>query len=181
MFHHCPLAHKQKSIEGGWITSWCHFLNFHLQSHWEITRFQTWWALTCTVHTFMHFTFTGQATTVIRPLKQSSSTTLKLLLAANIVNTHGNIRQTRQVSLFSTLCKLSLQSHLVLLDLVEQISFSQHALWQFWSRNCQMGGWGGFQCNTQHRQNQWCEENYRAFKNHKAVVRSLVFCRGIVH
>lgn len=39
VFHHCPLAHT--STEGGWITSWCHFLHFHLQSQWGTARIQT--------------------------------------------------------------------------------------------------------------------------------------------
>lgn len=35
MFHHCPFAYTQTSTEGAWITSWCNFLNFHLESRWE--------------------------------------------------------------------------------------------------------------------------------------------------
>lgn len=58
----CPYT---TSMEGGWITSWCHFLNFHLQSHWGTTWFQMWWALTCTaysartVHMFTYAMSTG--------------------------------------------------------------------------------------------------------------------------
>lgn len=31
------------SMEGDWLTSWCHFLNFHLQSRWETKWFEIWW------------------------------------------------------------------------------------------------------------------------------------------
>lgn len=41
---------------GGWITSWCHFLNFHLRSHWETAWFQMWWVSTYTVYSVRTFT-----------------------------------------------------------------------------------------------------------------------------
>lgn len=50
---------------------------------------------------------------------------------------------------------LSLHSHLVLLDLVELTSVSQHASSQFWSKKKKKNE---NQCNRQHRQNQWCEK-----------------------
>lgn len=140
MFHHrCPLAHTQTSMEGGWITSWCNFLNFHLQSHWETTWFQMWWALTCTeysVRTVYMFTFSDNR-------DKATKTELNILQTpAGSYHCEHTWKHTKQGQLACSACwvqTISLQSHLVLLDLVEQTSVSQHALSQFWNKSCQTG------------------------------------------